>query len=102
MKSNILIKTAKKIKPKEEGLQEEIGAENQNSFVEWKSAAPKQEKEKKLSKTKVIKAITKTKKIKVAKQHQKVSVQCNGVAKKTGFPCKNITKNASGYCHCHS
>jgi hypothetical protein len=51
-------------------------------------------------KEKIVKNIFKKPKVKTVVLHPNAT-QCNGTSKRTGFPCKNLTKNNTGYCHHH-
>lgn len=51
--------------------------------------------------TKKIKSTTKKNKLKPSQNLKRFATLCEGISKKTSFPCKNMTKNPSGYCYHH-
>jgi hypothetical protein len=100
MKAKSLIPTVKLFNKK--NAEDKENEENDFNFQSWKSDAEQHSVSSlNISKEKFIKRIFKTSKIK-PKNIIPDAIQCNGTAKRTGFPCKNFTKNKNGYCHHHN
>jgi hypothetical protein len=86
------LENRKAVLPIEDILSDEELEERRRAWSEWKSSG------KRNSKVKVEKP-TKTRIARTHKIHDPTLV-CSGITKK-GLPCKNKTKNQTGYCHIH-
>lgn len=80
------------VEPERENLSDEELEERKKLWAEWKSSGKKAVSVK--TKSPSINRTPRSRKI------QTPTMVCSGITKK-GLPCRNKTKNQTGYCHIH-